>query len=233
MTEAQPTLAGFLTFVRNFMGIPSNYLPDDSPQIGYAYNWALDIVSLSLLSACQQMGAWGPYARAVYNLAGHTLVEWAVDQSYPLASLAWSGGSVSGATAVANAILPGDRVQIVNVSPLAYAGPQNLRYVVVLATPTDTEFQYAVASNPGTATLLTGAAVLETYFAQLRTKFNLGIFAPGVVASASDVSTSTGLLNQDFMKGLTLEDLQLLKTPWGRAYMAIAQKIGPTIWGVA
>lgn len=230
----QPSLDGFLVFIRNMMGIPTNYLPDDDPQITYAYDWALDVVSQDLQCAPSVQGAWGPYVRAVYNLGGHTLVEWAVDQSYALSALSWSAGTVSGTTAVTNAILPGDRVQVVDVSPLAYQGPQvGPKSVVVTATPDTTHFQYVLASNPGAATLLTGAAVEETFFAQLRSKLNLGIFAPGVVSNASDVSTSTGLNNPKFMEGLTLENLQLLKTPWGRAYLAIAQRLGPNVWGLS
>lgn len=213
------------------MGIPANYLPDDSPQIGYAYAWAIDVVNPILQATCRQAGAWGPYERAVYNLAGHSLVEWGVDLSYPLASLAFSAGTVTGVTTATNTILPGDKVKIVGVSPLPYAGPPTLGWVQVQATPNPTTFQYVLPKDPGTATLLSGAAVVETFFAMAQLKFNLGQFAPGVVSNSSDVSTSVGLLNQTFMQGLTLEDLQLMKTVWGRAYMAIAQKWGPTVWG--
>jgi len=228
-----PSQASFLVFIRNVMGIPVNYLPDADSQIGYSYNWALDVVSLDLQCAPVQAGAWGPYERAVYNLAGHTLLEWATDQSYPLSALSWSAGTVSGTTTSANAMLPGDKVQVSGVSPLGYAGPPNLGYVVVQATPDTTNFSYLIPANPGTATLLPGAAVNETYFQQVRSKLRLGAFAPGVVTSASDVSTSAGLMNQTFMQGLTLEDLQLLKTPFGRAYLAISQKLGPTVWGLS
>lgn len=76
----------------------------------------------------------------------------------------------------------------------------------------------------------------QDYFTQLRgstTNGGYGIsdFAPGVVQSVSDVSTSTGMLVPDFMKELTLSDLQLLKTPYGRQYLALAQKFG-TLWGL-
>lgn len=214
------------------MGISTDYLPDSSPQIQYAYDWSIDIVNQDLQCALSQSTSWTIYERAVYNLAGHTLIEWATDQSYPLAALSWSAGVATGQTTAASAIIPGDRVRIVAVSPLGYAGPPNLGYVVVQATPDPLHFQYNLSPDPGAATLLSGAAVAETFFQQARSRLKLGEFAPGVVASASDVSTSTGLLNQDFMRGLTLENLQLLKTVYGRAYMSIAQKYGPTVWGV-
>ena len=53
----------------------------------------------------------------------------------------------------------------------------------------------------------------------------------GVVAASSDESTSTNLLNPEQMKYFTLRDLQMLKTPYGREYLGIAQSVGP-IWGV-
>jgi hypothetical protein len=75
----------------------------------------------------------------------------------------------------------------------------------------------------------------QTYFEGLRSPppagFGLFNFVPGVVQSAADVSTSDGLLVPEFMKGLTLQNLALLKTPWGRQYLAIAQDTG-TIWGL-
>jgi hypothetical protein len=36
----------------------------------------------------------------------------------------------------------------------------------------------------------------------------------------------------DFVKTLTLANLQQLKTPWGRQYLAYAQSAGP-LWGLS
>lgn len=73
----------------------------------------------------------------------------------------------------------------------------------------------------------------STYWADLRGKegYNIGAFAPGVVQATSDESTSTSLLNPEFMKTFTLANLQNLKTPWGRQYLAFAQSYG-TLWGL-
>ena len=73
----------------------------------------------------------------------------------------------------------------------------------------------------------------RTYFAKLREKLGIDEFTPGVVSSTGDSSTSESLLNPDFMKGLTLANLAQLKDPWGRAYLQIAQRAGPTIWGLS
>ena len=71
----------------------------------------------------------------------------------------------------------------------------------------------------------------QTYFADQRTLWNINSFSPGVVQSAADVSTSASLLVPEFMKDLTLANLQQLKDPWGRRYLAIAQDYGP-LWGL-
>ena len=69
-----PTLAGFQAFITNNMQIPTSVLPADSVYIGYAYNVAIEIVSLQL-----QMVSPLSYTLAVYNLAANNLVTYAED----------------------------------------------------------------------------------------------------------------------------------------------------------
>ena len=71
----------------------------------------------------------------------------------------------------------------------------------------------------------------STYWSDLRTSFATFAFAPGVVTSSSDSGTSTSLLNPEQMKDFTLANLQNLKTPYGRQYLAWAQSYGP-LWGL-
>lgn len=71
----------------------------------------------------------------------------------------------------------------------------------------------------------------QTYFAGLRDDFGIYSFVSGVIASSFDDGTGESILNPDFMKQFTMSDLQNLKTPWGRQYLAFAQKVG-TMWGV-
>lgn len=73
---------------------------------------------------------------------------------------------------------------------------------------------------------------LNTYFNDLREGFTSLKFVPGVVTSSSNVSTSVGLLNIEAMKEFTMANLQNLKTPWGRQYLAFAQDVG-TPWGLS
>lgn len=70
------------------------------------------------------------------------------------------------------------------------------------------------------------------YFAYLRQSMDLTGFVPGVIQSSADESTSESMVVADFFKELQLSDLQHLKTPWGRNYLAWAQKYG-TSWGLS
>ena len=71
----------------------------------------------------------------------------------------------------------------------------------------------------------------SNYFATARTSFNSTGFVAGVIGASADESTSQTLITPDAMKNLTLADLQNLKTPWGRQYLAFAQSYG-TLWGL-
>ncbi len=72
----------------------------------------------------------------------------------------------------------------------------------------------------------------STYFADLRSKLGMSSFVVGFANSASDEGTSGHLFIPDFFSTLTLADMALLQTPWGRRYMAIAQQIG-SLWGLS
>lgn len=71
----------------------------------------------------------------------------------------------------------------------------------------------------------------RTWFFDARKDAGINIFRAGVVASSSGTGNSQSTLNPEFMKGLTLGDLQNLKTEYGRNYLNIAAQIGP-LWGL-
>jgi|SRR5579862_2496067 len=85
----QPTLAGFLTFIRNVMGISTTILPDSSPVIGMAFAVALAIANDALQTvavpqfdstgASLNSGGYSIYAFMVYNLAADNLINYAQD----------------------------------------------------------------------------------------------------------------------------------------------------------
>lgn len=88
----QPTLAGFLTFVRTTMGISTVVLPDNSIYLGWAFAVALAIVNPALrcigIPSQDSTGApltggqtYSIYALAVFNLGGDNLINYAQDLS--------------------------------------------------------------------------------------------------------------------------------------------------------
>lgn len=144
-----PTLAGFIAFIAGMMEIDPLYLPTDSPVIAESFEAACDTVNWAL--RCMP----ATYARAVYNLAGDLLLNFAIDQP--------------------------DRA----------------------------------------------------YFKKARADYGILKFTPGMIASTADATSSTSLLNIEAMKNFTMSDLQRTKTPYGRAYLEIAQAYGPSIVGIS
>lgn len=69
------------------------------------------------------------------------------------------------------------------------------------------------------------------YLAWLRQKWNLTGFVAGVVQSSNDQTTGQTLVVPDAFKTLDIQSLLQLRTPWGRAYLALAQKVGGN-WGI-
>lgn len=231
-----PTVAEFIVFLQGTAGFPASYLPSTSPYITYAFDNALDFVNPVINVVGGVPGSWSVYSQAIFNYGADWLINYAPDQAYPIAAATWSGGLVTITTTVANAISPGDNLLISGISPNTYNTPFRSR-TQVYAVANATTFQYGLAlatggsSNPGPATVGAGAMATEQFFADLRRDFKISAFAPGVIASTSDLTTSAAIDNPEFFKNLTLSDLQMLKTPFGRAYLAIAMAYG-TIWGL-
>lgn len=72
----------------------------------------------------------------------------------------------------------------------------------------------------------------ESVFAEFRKIYGLNDFTAGVITGASDNATSSQRLVPDFFKNLSLADLQMLKDPYGRRYLMIAEQFG-SLWGLS
>lgn len=70
------------------------------------------------------------------------------------------------------------------------------------------------------------------FFAYTRKFYNMLGFTSGIIQAAADESTSESLVVQDAAKDFTLANLQQLKDPYGRQYLAFAQSYGPSVWGL-
>jgi hypothetical protein len=71
------------------------------------------------------------------------------------------------------------------------------------------------------------------FFTDMRKELNILGFVSGIVQSSSDEGTSVSVVVQEAAKDFTLMNIQQLKTPWGRQYLALAQSYGPTTWGIS
>jgi hypothetical protein len=95
--------------------------------------------------------------------------------------------------------------------------------------------KFTPQTAPAGAVLLEDDTILYLnglpFFVYARKSWNILGFAGGVVQSSSDVSTSETMVTADSMKEYTLADLQYLKDPWGRQYLALAQRYG-ALWGM-
>jgi hypothetical protein len=217
-----PNLADFITFCAG-QGVPAIALPVDSDW----YRWALDW-SQSLVRFAPAPIPPIQYVQAVYNLGLHWLIENAPDQTgLTLVSLAWANGQVTVTTETVLGLSVGNDIQvcIAGAAPAAYNGK-----FMAVATGTTT-LVYDMPSDPGANT--SPGLLNLSFFSELRKQFNLLAFVPGIVTSASDQGTQASLTVPDQFKGLTMQDLDLIKTPWGRAYLFYAQKAGPTVVGVS
>ena len=72
-----------------------------------------------------------------------------------------------------------------------------------------------------------------SFFADFRANNGLMKFSPGLISSAGDQGTSDSFEVIAAAKNMTISDLQMMRTPYGRAYLGIAQSYGPTIWGLS
>ncbi|MDN0028655.1 MULTISPECIES: hypothetical protein [Serratia] len=69
-------------------------------------------------------------------------------------------------------------------------------------------------------------------FGELRNTLGINNFTAGVISASADESTSQTRVVSDALKNLSLADLQQLKDPYGRWYLAIAQQYGD-LWGLS
>lgn len=89
--------------------------------------------------------------------------------------------------------------------------------------------------NLGGATLLAIAPDQSgrTFFEDKRALLDLNKFTPGLIASTSDATSAISFVSPEWTKNLTIGELQLTKTIYGRTYLDIAQAYGPTIVGMS
>ena len=141
-----------------------------------------------------------------------------------------AGAALPGANTTADAPVIGVTlalaVDIVNMT-LACASP-DIYVLAVYNLATDRLINFA-PDVPGSQ-YFSGPATASP--PGLRARLNLLTPVTGVVQASSDEATSQSLVVPEQMKTLTLQNLQMLLTPFGRNYLGFAQMYGTAIWGI-
>ncbi len=123
--------------------------------------------------------------------------------------------------------------------PMAFNTAQSIVNTALQIVPNYDPTQptiYALATYNLAGAILLGIAPDQpgaTYFADMWKAYGGNAFVPGVLSSTSDEGTSSSYAVSQALQNVTLGDLQLLKTPWGRAYLALAQDVGLSAWGLS
>lgn len=211
-----PNLTAYLSFLYGSVGIQPQFLPSDS---GTAT--AGDANSLTDSTQSWQTDQWGGYTLS--DLAQNAAVSISGNDAF----------SLSFTQPLGSAIASGDAYLIV---PEVVAMSLDIAMETVNATlnVVSPKLYTLAVYNLATDRLINYADDVQdqTFFADKRKELRILDPPSGVVTSGSDEGTAANILNPEQAKLFTLQDLQTLKTPWGRRYMEIAQTYGRSIWGV-
>lgn len=102
-----------------------------------------------------------------------------------------------------------------------------------IATVSDLQYTNAVYNFGGDYLInVASDQAGQTFFATARKEFNINGIVPGLIAASNDESTGQSFVTPEFAKTMGFADLQNMKTPYGRTYMAIAQRYGG-LWGAS
>lgn len=143
----------------------------------------------------------------------------------------WLKYALANAMAIVNRALLCVALPTTDAAGVAISDGRTIYEEAVYNLGTDNLVNYA-PDLPG-APIITGTDPPQAMFAYLRAKWNILGFVSGVIQSAADESTSESMVVQEAAKNFILQDLQSLKTPWGRTYLGLAQMYGPSTWGLS
>lgn len=248
-----PNLPDFLLFVANNMGIPAAALPititaPSAPGLaanasGGSLPSGTVYVVITYVTAYGETTASPEASVAVTGPTGQVVV------ASPAAQTAVTGykvyaGTVSGAevlqtaqpVAIGTAYDINSLVTGTAVPPTAntagspwpsYAYNQAIALVLFLPTIAGLDYTLAVYNCAGHILIrIAPDQPAMTYFEGARSQFGLLQMSSGVIASSSDQGTSNSFQVPESLGNLTIGDLNFLKTPWGREYVAYAQDFG-------
>ena len=119
-------------------------------------------------------------------------------------------------------------IATVNQAFICVPGPIYLQMVYNLAGHLLVTWQPDVPDMP----YVVKDGVSYGYFQWIRKENNILGATTGTVTASSDEGSSVTLVVPKQAENLTLAQLQLMTTPWGRYYLGLAQSVG-TNWGIS
>lgn len=215
------TLAGATYYVRyTYANASGETLPSPEASLAVTANNLLVVASPAPASGAATWNVYVSTATGTETLQASGIAI-GTDWTLPVSGLV-TGAALPASNTTANASIIATTLQIAIdiVNDTLAQGSADIYVLAIYNFGADRIFNFAPD--------VTGS----TYFADQRKAWNLLTPTTGMVSSAGDEGTSTGILNIEAMKSFTLQDLQTFKTPYGRQYMAFAQTYGPTIWGM-
>lgn len=129
--------------------------------------------------------------------------------------------------AIAPIYLPDDSVWI----SASYNMAKNNVYCWLLVNPpmyTRAVYNYAADRLMRIAVDMQG----QDYFADHRKALGIHGFSAGVIQSSSDSGSSQSMAVPEWSKLMTITDIEMSRTFYGRTYLGLAQESGNTIWGL-
>lgn len=110
---------------------------------------------------------------------------------------------------------------------LGYAFNEAMNLVLYVPMVAGLDYTLAVYNCAGHILLrITPDAAGQDYFETARNTFRILAPSSGVIASSSDQSTSNSFAVPEGFTKMTVGDLEFMRTPWGRSYLAYAQSFG-------
>lgn len=216
MFTSPPNLTDYLTFLTNVVGIPSANFPS---VVGAATGGS--VTTLNDTAQTWAVNQWVGYVLSdtTQGVNASVLSSTVTQLTFAALTLPVNAGD---AYLVAPSVLLGSLTIALNtVNEMLNCASSTMYTLAVYSLATDRLINYAPDVQG------------QTFFQDLRKQFRLLDVSVGVPSAASDQGTAVGILNPEFMKTMTLGDLQTLKTVYGRRYMELALNYGPSLWGLS